>query len=42
MLTKLTRLFKHRWRGDALRQQVPSDLLKRLAHLEYQYLPYQA
>lgn len=30
MLTKWTRLFKHRWQGDALRQNVPSDLLHRL------------
>jgi len=31
MLTQLKRLFKHRWHGDALRQQVPPVLLERLA-----------
>lgn len=36
MLTKLIRLFKHRWLGDSLRQQVPPTLLARLEQMVQQ------
>ncbi len=32
MLTKLARLFRHRWSADALRRQVPPELLARLEY----------